>query len=97
MNALYFLNCFVYIPFSGRNLNLIGRIAAVKPVILLLNKSDLIRSEDKTQIADKLFQKMDSKNVPVKDIFFMDSLSGDARRGGYDHRVQDCICILKTN
>lgn len=79
------------IPFSGRNLNLIGRIAAVKPVILLLNKSDLIRSEDKTQIADKLFQKMDSKNVPVKDIFFMDSLSGDARRGGYDDRLLTTI------
>ncbi|KAH9388818.1 Mitochondrial GTPase [Tyrophagus putrescentiae] len=75
----------------GRNLNLIGRIAAVKPVILLLNKSDLIRSEDKTQIADKLFQKMDSKNVPVKDIFFMDSLSGDARRGGYDDRLLTTI------
>lgn len=30
---------------------------------------------------------MESRNVPIKNIFFIDSLTGDAKKGGYDDIV----------
>lgn len=79
------------IPFSGRNLNLLSRIASVKPILLLMNKSDLINNKDKCRIEEELFARMGSNNVPIKHIFWMNSLHSNPIYGGYDSKLMTTI------
>ena len=78
---------FVYIPFSGRNLNLIRRISLVKPIILLLNKCDLIDPNQYSVIEQKLLKDMEENNVNIKHIFFINSLFGGAKSNGFNQKV----------
>ena len=76
-----------YIPFSGRNLLFIGRLAQNKPVILLLNKADLIDPKHKPLIKSKLETDMKKLAIPIEDVLFMDSICGNAKMGGYNQKV----------
>ena len=46
------------IPFSGRNLNFISRIASVKLIIFLFNKCDLIDKKYQPLLVDKIQDEM---------------------------------------
>ena len=75
------------IPFSGRNLNFISKIATVKPVILLLNKADLIDRRWRNDISSRIQDQMAQNGVQMSDIVFMDSLTAKANQGGYNSKV----------
>ena len=76
------------IPFSGRNLDFISRIASVKPIILLLNKADLIDPKYKSDIIYRIQNKMGESDAKMNDIFFMDSLTPRSHDGGYNNNVR---------
>ncbi|KAF7494708.1 Mitochondrial GTPase 1 [Sarcoptes scabiei] len=83
------------IPFSGRNLNLIKRLCHNKPIILILNKADLVDTEWRNRIEKKLVQEMRSSDIHLHDIFFMKSLENNRNSSKLDQKflssIIDCI------
>lgn len=79
------------IPFSGRNINLIKRLVSNKPIILLLNKSDLISADLRPLIRSQLMNKMHEIGVHLEDILFMDSIAANAKQAGYSHQFLTTI------
>ena len=79
------------IPFSGRNLNLIKRLVSNKPIILILNKSDLLSVEFRPLIRSQLMEKMHENNIHLEDIVFMDSIAANAKHAGYNNQFLSTI------
>lgn len=75
------------IPFSGRNINMLRRMASMKPIVLMLNKVDLVERAYLRVIEDRLRDASDANYIPLKDIFFVNSKSIT----GYNNRLLSAI------
>lgn len=79
------------IPFSGRNLNLIKRLVSNKPIILILNKSDLLSAEFRPLIRSQLMEKMYKNDIHLEDIVFLDSIAANVKHAGYSNQFLSII------
>lgn len=81
------------IPFSGRNISLIKRLVSAKPIILILNKADLLSKQYQSLIKTKMMEQMKENDICLEDIFFVDSI----KRDGYNREVFFFLFIIKFN
>ncbi|GFV00323.1 mitochondrial GTPase 1 [Trichonephila clavipes] len=75
------------IPFSGRNPKFYSMLTAVKPHILILNKSDLIEHSQKKKIKEELLKR------DIKNVIFTDCKA--SHRGGVSNIIPSAVELIK--
>lgn len=81
------------IPFSGRNVQFINRLKALKPHILIMNKTDLLDLRYMKKISDRL----QSENNGVNKVIFVDSFHPNANINGFGEIMPSIIEIIRDS